>query len=63
MQHTRFDALAAAEGCSVQELEARGFRRVSPEFRVIAIGVPVPPFPGRTLDPPLRCLKLLTILL
>ena len=25
-----------------------------PDFRVVALGVPVPPFPGRTLDPPLR---------
>ena len=27
---------------------------VSDDFRVIALGLPVPPFPGRTLDPPLR---------
>jgi MoxR-like ATPase len=27
---------------------------VHPDFRVIALGLPVPPFPGRTLDPPLR---------
>lgn len=25
-----------------------------PDFRVIALGLPVPPYPGRTLDPPLR---------
>lgn len=28
--------------------------RVHPRFRVIALGVPVPPFPGNPLDPPLR---------
>ena len=27
---------------------------VHPDFRVIALGVPVPPFPGNPLDPPLR---------
>eukprot|EP00729_Bicosta_minor_P004263 gene4263-23013_t len=28
--------------------------KVHPKFRVIALGVPVPPFPGNPLDPPLR---------
>ena len=28
--------------------------RVSEKFRVIAVGVPAPPFPGNPLDPPLR---------
>jgi hypothetical protein len=28
--------------------------RVHEGFRVIALGVPVPPFPGNPLDPPLR---------
>lgn len=27
---------------------------VHPEFRVIALSCPVPPYPGRTIDPPLR---------
>ena len=27
---------------------------VHPDFRVIALGVPTPPFPGKSLDPPLR---------
>jgi MoxR-like ATPase len=27
---------------------------VHPNFRVVALGLPVPPFAGRTLDPPLR---------
>ena len=28
--------------------------QVHPSFRVVALGFPVPPYPGRTLDPPLR---------
>eukprot|EP00753_Platysulcus_tardus_P002307 PLAT11642.13.p1 GENE.PLAT11642.13~~PLAT11642.13.p1 ORF type:complete len:850 (+),score=362.94 PLAT11642.13:648-3197(+) len=28
--------------------------RCSPDFLVIALGLPVPPYPGKTLDPPLR---------
>ena len=28
--------------------------RVNPRFRVIALGLPVPQFPGHPLDPPLR---------
>ena len=28
--------------------------RVHEKFRVIAVGVPSPPFPGNPLDPPLR---------
>ena len=39
---------------SVVELDARRLVRVSPNFRVIALGLPVPVFPGRSLDPPLR---------
>lgn len=31
-----------------------GLERVSPLFRVIALGLPVPKFPGYPLDPPLR---------
>eukprot|EP00934_Nitzschia_sp_Nitz4_P006323 Nitzschia sp. Nitz4//scaffold219_size35776//29376//35535//NITZ4_007828-RA/size35776-processed-gene-0.11-mRNA-1//1//CDS//3329542332//6313//frame0 len=27
---------------------------VHPDFRVIALGVPTPPYPGRSLDPPIR---------
>ena len=29
-------------------------RPTHPDFRIIATGVPVPPYPGNTLDPPLR---------
>jgi hypothetical protein len=36
------------------DLENQNLVRVHPSFRVIALGVPVPPYPGRTLDPPLR---------
>jgi MoxR-like ATPase len=28
--------------------------RVHPDFQVVALGLPCPPFPGRPLDPPLR---------
>lgn len=28
--------------------------QVNPHFQVVALGLPVPPFPGRSLDPPLR---------
>ena len=44
----RYDALAnAGEDMS-------GLVRVHEDFRVVALGLPVPPFPGNTLDPPLR---------
>jgi hypothetical protein len=32
----------------------RGLCRVHPNFRVVALGLPTPPFPGHSLDPPLR---------
>jgi von Willebrand factor A domain-containing protein 8 len=38
----------------VEELTARGLKRVSPRFRVIALGLPVPEYPGFPIDPPLR---------
>ena len=43
-----------AAGYSEKELRAQNLVRVHPDVRVIALGVPVPPYPGRTLDPPLR---------
>ena len=49
----RYDSLRRA-GMSDAELAARRLMRVSPEFMVVAIGLPVPRFPGTTLDPPLR---------
>lgn len=49
----RFDELAARQGGS-QALEAEDLVRVHEDFCVIAIGLPVPTFPGYPLDPPLR---------
>ena len=53
----RFDALmtAGGGGFTLQELtDDLKLVRVHERFRVIAVGVPVPPFPGNPLDPPLR---------
>ncbi|OQR83325.1 hypothetical protein ACHHYP_14843 [Achlya hypogyna] len=53
MKAESFDALLAA-GHSADALAAQNLVRVHPRFRVLALGLPVPPFPGRSLDPPLR---------
>ncbi|KAF1335695.1 Von willebrand factor a domain-containing protein 8, partial [Globisporangium splendens] len=53
MKAESYDALLAA-GYSAKDLDAQNLVRVHPDFRVIALGLPVPPYPGRTLDPPLR---------
>ncbi|GLD91816.1 hypothetical protein PINS_up000349 [Pythium insidiosum] len=53
MKAESYDALLKA-GYSRADLKAQNLVRVHPDFRVIALGVPVPPYPGRTLDPPLR---------
>ena len=45
MESSRYDQLV-----SVPE----GTVRVNPGFRVIALTVPVPPYPGNPIDPPLR---------
>ena len=45
MAAKRYDAL------SPEERQAAKLVRVHPSFRVIALGVPVPPFPGNPLDP------------
>lgn len=63
----RYDALLVAQqqqqlknkeeggGGDLQQMgQMGGLVRVSERFRVIAIGVPSPPFPGNPLDPPLR---------
>ena len=42
------------EGNTDAELEAKQLVRAHEDFRVIALGVPVPPYEGRLLDPPLR---------
>ncbi|XP_053996012.1 von Willebrand factor A domain-containing protein 8 isoform X1 [Hylaeus anthracinus] len=49
---TRYDKLLEAH--SQQELDAWRLVRVSEDFRVIALGLPSPRYPGHSLDPPLR---------
>eukprot|EP00048_Salpingoeca_helianthica_P001847 m.52144 g.52144 ORF g.52144 m.52144 type:complete len:1852 (-) comp11758_c0_seq1:56-5611(-) len=49
---TRFDHLRATN--TAAELERWRLVRVHDEFRVIALGLPVPRYPGHPLDPPLR---------
>jgi von Willebrand factor A domain-containing protein 8 len=46
--------ITVQSGHSHESLLDRGLVRVSPNFRVIALGLPVPEFPGFPLDPPLR---------
>merc|ERR1719187_93353 len=48
----RYDALLADHGQEVMDLWR--LVRVSPDFRVIALGLPVPRYTGSPLDPPLR---------
>ncbi|XP_068602140.1 von Willebrand factor A domain-containing protein 8 [Brachionichthys hirsutus] len=48
----RYDKLLQKH--SKEELESRKIVRVSEEFRVIALGLPVPKYKGSPLDPPLR---------
>ena len=49
----RFDSLVRS-GMTTEELAARRLVRVHPSFMVVALGLPVPRFPGTPLDPPLR---------
>ena len=42
------------DGHNMESLERRGLVRVSPSFRVIALGLPVPEYLDFPLDPPLR---------
>jgi|TARA_B110000090_G_scaffold108958_1_gene122035 MoxR-like ATPase len=44
----RYDALVES-GANME-----GLIRVHPDFRVVALSLPVPPYPGSSLDPPLR---------
>jgi len=53
MHPDRVDALRR-DGMSDAELASRRLLRVSPDFMVVALGLPVPRFPGTPLDPPLR---------
>ena len=48
----RYDALLLDH--TQEELDARQLVRVHEDFRVIALGLPVPAYPGFPLDPPLR---------
>ena len=48
----RYDKLL--ETHSKEELDSWNLLRVSEDFRVIALGHPVPKYPGNALDPPLR---------
>ncbi|KAG8302136.1 von Willebrand factor A domain-containing protein 8 [Homalodisca vitripennis] len=48
----RYDRLLQEHG--KQELDRWGLVRVSDDFRVIALGLPVPGYHGNPLDPPLR---------
>ncbi|CAI4226062.1 unnamed protein product [Auanema sp. JU1783] len=52
MHHEKYDELS--QKYSAEELVKMGLERVSPDFHVIALGLPVPRFAGHTLDPPLR---------
>ncbi|KXS13469.1 hypothetical protein M427DRAFT_33874 [Gonapodya prolifera JEL478] len=42
------------QGHTREELESWKLVRVDPNFRVIALGIPVPPYKGNLLDPPFR---------
>ena len=48
----RYDSLLAEHGAEV--MEKWRLMRVSEDFRVIALGLPVPKYTGSPLDPPLR---------
>lgn len=48
----RYDHLLKTQ--TKQQLESKKLVRVSENFRVIALGLPVPKFLGNALDPPLR---------
>ncbi|KAJ3011525.1 UNVERIFIED_CONTAM: hypothetical protein HDU68_001637, partial [Siphonaria sp. JEL0065] len=39
---------------SQTEMDSLGLIRASEKFQVIALGLPIPPFPGNPLDPPFR---------
>jgi hypothetical protein len=49
MRASAFDALAAAGATDGHRL-----CRVHSDFRVVALGLPTPPYPGHSIDPPLR---------
>lgn len=49
-----FHCLISFQEHSEEELKAWKLVRVSEDFRVIALGLPVPRYHGNPLDPPLR---------
>lgn len=51
---TRYDELLANGGYTKEQLDALGLIRCHPAFRVISLALPVPPYKGNPLDPPLR---------
>ena len=51
---SRYDKLIEEEGHTKEELDRWQLVRVSDDFRVIALGLPVPQYLGNPLDPPLR---------
>ncbi|XP_054715582.1 von Willebrand factor A domain-containing protein 8-like [Uloborus diversus] len=50
--HERYDKLLLKH--TQEELDALKLVRISENFRVVALGLPVPPFKGNPLDPPFR---------
>ncbi|KAL9652460.1 hypothetical protein ABK040_000032 [Willaertia magna] len=50
----RYEALMREEGKTKEELEKMKIIPVHSNFRIIALGLPIPPYHGNSLDPPLR---------
>lgn len=50
----KYPTPALQSGFTKEQLHEKLLFSVSPNFRVIALGLPVPEFPGYPLDPPLR---------
>ena len=46
----RYDSLLTTQGLTKDELTAKRLLRVHPDFMVVALSLPVPRFPGTTLD-------------
>lgn len=54
MESKKFEKLFQDLGESEDFVSRSSIVKVSDKFQVVAIGIPVPPFPGNPLDPPLR---------
>ncbi|KAG2378887.1 hypothetical protein C9374_008035 [Naegleria lovaniensis] len=50
----RYKQLIEEEGKTEEELRLMKIEPTHEDFRIIAMGLPVPPYEGNTLDPPLR---------